>query len=310
MNINMNSAGDANKKKAGWAVIAVIIIAAALLLNSMIFTVREDEIVLVTRFNEVVRLINEPGTREPGIRFKLPIIEDTRVYPKAKMFFNVSDLSLLTSDAISMIGNSFVVWRIDDPLEFMRVIGTISGAEGRLHTSTFSAMQRNIGRMTQYAIISAYEYGRDDLNRRIRDEVRLDAEAWGIEIVDVKIRRFDMQAENEQAVFNRMISDRERLAEYYRANGMLDANRIRNYVNQRADTIVSNARAEAAAIIAEGEEIYMRTLADAYNTPAREEFFLFIRGLEALRKSLSGGDGSNTIILDRNSELARILVAP
>ena len=290
------------KRKYGWIVAAVIIVAAIALINSMIFTVQEDQIALVSRFSEVIHVIDNAG-----LRFKLPI-DEVRFYPKVKMFHNVSDLSLLTRDTIAMIGNSFVVWRIYDPVLFFRTVQTVSTAEVRLGNSTFSAMQRTISAMTQNAIISAYEAGRDALNQTIRDIVREEALEYGVEIVDLKIRRFDLPAENEQAVFRRMISDREQLAEQFRADGIYQANLIRNEVNMNVGIIVSDASAEAERIIAAGEEEYMRMLSEAYNTPAREEFFLFLRGLEALRESLSGGD--NTVILDRESALAQILLRP
>jgi len=302
MNMNTNT-GGAGRKNYKWVLWAVIIVAAIILFNSVIFTVQEDQIALVSRFSEVVREIDHAG-----IQFKLPFVEEVTIYPKAMMYYNVAYMSLLTSDTIAMVGNCFVVWRIADPRAFLRAVGTVSTAESRLHRSTLSAMQRTISGMTQYDIISAYEKGRDHLNQTIRDIVREEALEYGVEIVDVKIRRFDLPPENEQAVFRRMISDREQLAERFRADGMYQANRIRNDVDRRVGIIVSDARAEAAQIIAEGEEEYMRILSEAYYTPEREEFFLFIRGLEALRESLSGSD--NTVILDRDSALAQILLRP
>ena len=303
-NMNMNrSTGSSARKSYKWVIWAVIVVAIIILFNSIVFTVQEDQIALVSRFSAVVREIDQAG-----IQFKLPFIEEVRIYPKAMMYYNVAYMSLLTSDTIAMVGNCFVVWRIADPVLFLQTVTTLRTAEGRLHRSTLSAMQRTISGMTQYDIISAYEQGRDYLNQTIRDIVRAEALEYGVEIVDVKIRRFDLPPENEQAVFRRMISDRERLAEYFRAGGMYEANRIKNEVNRDVGIIVSDARAEAERIIAEGEEEYMRMLSEAYNTPEREEFFLFIRGLEALRESLSGGD--NTVILDRDSALAQILIRP
>jgi membrane protease subunit HflC len=163
--------------------------------------------------------------------------------------------------------------------------------------------------MTQHEIISAYERGRDNLNQTISSIVRAEALEYGVGIVDIKIRRFDLPAENEQAVFSRMISDRDQLAERFRADGRLEANLIKNEVNMNVGIIVSDARAEAERIIAEGEAEYMRILSEAYNTPAREEFFLFLRGLEFVRESLSAGE-DNTVILDADSALAQILTRP
>ena len=296
------------KKKNTWVIPVILIVLIIILLNMMLFTVKEDEIALVVRFSRIERVINESEKIEAGLHFKLPFVEEVRKYPKPKIFYDVPLLNVLTADTIAMIADSFVVWRINDPFMFFQVVGTVSNAESRLDASTFSALQRTISSMRQSDIISAYERSRDQFNQTISNIVREEALEYGIEIVDVKVKRFDLPTENEQAVFRRMISDREQLATQFRASGIYDANIIRNETDRDKGIIVSDARAAAERIIAEGEEEYMRILADAYNTPERQEFFSFIRGLDAVRESLSGGD--NTVILDRDSILAQILMSP
>ena len=290
-------------KTTKWLIPGILIILAVILINSMLFTVEEDEIALVVRFSAIQYEITEAG-----LHLKIPFIEEVKKYPKPKIFYDVTPLTVLTSDTINMIADSYVIWRIDEPSEFFRTVGTVSNAESRLDTSTFSALQRTISSMRQSDIISAYERSRDQFNQTISDIVRTEARDYGIEIIDVKVKRFDLPPENEQAVFLRMISDREQLATQFRASGIYDANIIRNETDRDKGIIVSDARAEAERILAEGEEEYMRILADAYNTPEREEFFRFVRGLEAIRESLRGGD--NTVILDSDSALAQILAAP
>ena len=304
MDTNINYSNKKKKARAGWVAPVIIIALLIILLNMVLFTVKEDEIALVVRFSRIERVIDN----SPGLHFKMPFIEDVRKYPKPKIFYDVPLLNVLTADTIAMIADSFVVWRINDPFMFFQVVGTVSNAESRLDASTFSALQRTISSMRQSEIISAYERSRDQFNQTITNIVKEEALEYGIEIIDFKVKRFDLPSENEQAVFSRMISDREQLATQFRASGIYDANIIRNETDRDKGIIVSDARAAAERIIAEGEEEYMKILADAYNTSERQEFFSFIRGLDAVKASMSGGD--NTVILDRESILAQILTAP
>jgi membrane protease subunit HflC len=292
------------KKSMAWVLPGILIVMATILLSSILFTVQEDEIALVVRFSRIERVIDD----SPGLHFKLPFIEEVRKLPKPKIFYDVPLLNVLTSDTIAMIADSFVIWRIYDPFLFFQVVNTVSNAESRLDASTFSALQRTISAQRQSEIISAYERSRDLFNQTIANIVREEALEYGIEIIDVKVKRFDLPLENEQAVFRRMISDREQLATQFRATGIYDANIIRNTTDRDKGIIVSDARAEAERIRAEGEEEYMRILANAYYSPERQEFFRFVRGLDAVRESLRGGD--NTVILDRDSIIAQILVSP
>ena len=123
---------------------------------------------------------------------------------------------------------------------------------------------------------------------------------------DVKIKRFDLPDSNQNAVYTRMISERNQMAEKYTANGNLEASKIRNDVDKQVNIIVSNAEAEAAVLEAEGEAEYMRLLAEAYDTKDKQEFYEFILALDALKASLTGDN--KTIILDKNSDLAKILM--
>ena len=133
------------------------------------------------------------------------------------------------------------------------------------------------------------------------------AKSYGIEIVDVKIKRFDLPLSNENAVYERMISERTQMASYT-ANGKYEASLIRNDVDKKVNIIISNAKAEAAKLVAEGEAEYMRMLAEAYNTPDKQAFYEFTLSLEALKDSLKGGN--KTIILGSDSALADLVSSP
>jgi membrane protease subunit HflC len=140
----------------------------------------------------------------------------------------------------------------------------------------------------------------------IATDVDGEADKYGIAVVDVKIKRFDLPDSNLNAVYHRMISERNQMAEKYTADGNYEASLIRNDVEKQVNILVSNAQAEAAKLEAEGEAEYMRLLAEAYNTADKKEFYEFTLALDALRESLTGSE--KTVVLDAESELAKILM--
>jgi len=293
-----------------WAAPVIVIIAIIFLLSSMLYTVRENEYALIVRFSKVVNTEGSPG---PGLHFKAPLIDEVKYYPKTKLFYDINRSDVLTSDAKAMSVDSFVVWRISDPFVFYQRLGTTIAAEARLDAIAYNALKNIIGTFEQNRIISSIsladdEKSRNSLNNAITNQSKENAAEFGIEVIDVKIKAFELPTDNEQSVFRRMISDRERVAEFEKAEGQKEANIIKNEVDKNVNITVSDAEAAAKNIIAEGEAEYMRILAEAYNTPEREEFYNFMRGLEALKTSLGGKN--KTVILDKDSLLAQILVGP
>ena len=146
---------------------------------------------------------------------------------------------------------------------------------------------------------------RNEIYANIATDVDTLARTYGIRVEDVKIKQFDLPESNLNAVYNRMISERNQMAEKYTADGNYEASIIRNDVDKKVNIIVSDAEAEAAKLVAEGEAEYMRLLAEAYDTREKQEFYEFSLALDALKASLKGDE--KTVILDGDSELARIL---
>jgi membrane protease subunit HflC len=164
-----------------------------------------------------------------------------------------------------------------------------------------------LGSLKQSDIINMNDGGeRNDIYESITTTVNAQAKSYGIEVEDVKIKRFDLPESNQNAVYTRMISERNQMAEKFTANGNYEASKIVNDVDKQVNIIVSNAEAQAAVLEAEGEAEYMRLLAEAYNTKDKQEFYEFILALDALKASLTGDE--KTIILDQNSALAQVLM--
>jgi membrane protease subunit HflC len=163
-----------------------------------------------------------------------------------------------------------------------------------------------MSKMAQADIINMNDGAeRNDIYEGIASDVDTEANKYGIEVVDVKIKRFDLPESNLNAVYNRMISERNQMAEKYTADGNYEASIIRNDVDKQVNIMVSNAQAEAAKLEAEGEAEYMRLLAEAYDSADEKDFYEFTLALDALKKSLNGTE--KTVILDESSDLAKIL---
>ena len=176
-----------------------------------------------------------------------------------------------------------------------------------MDAAIYNALKNIIGTMKQDEIITeTVEGGRNDLNIKVYEKVKEYTATYGIEITDVKIKRFDLPAENESAVYERMIAERNQITQKYIAEGKAEATKIRNRADLDVNVLISDANVKAEMLVAEGESEYMRLLAEAYNTADKQEFFTFMRSLDALKASLTGE--SKTVILSADSELAKILM--
>ena len=286
-------------KKTIIAIVIVLILAIGL--TGCLYTVREDQYACTFRFSEIV-----DTTDTPGLHFKVPFVDSVKYFSKATQFYDIPPSEVLTSDKQNMTVDCYILWSISDPQQFYRALGTTGKAEERLNAITYNALKNAMGRLAQADIINMNPGGeRNNIYESITTTVDNQAAAYGIHVEDVKIKQFDLPDSNLNAVYSRMISERNQMAEKYTADGNYDASIIRNEVDKQVNIIVSNAEAEAAKLEAEGEAEYMRMLAEAYNTADKKEFYEFILALDALQQSLTGSE--KTIILDADSDLAQIL---
>ncbi len=186
-------------------------------------------------------------------------------------------------------------------------MGTTTVAEERLDAITYNALKTAMGTLAQADIINMNDGAeRNEIYEGITTTVDAQAKAYGIKVEDVKIKQFDLPDSNLNAVYTRMISERNQMAEKYTADGNYKASVLRNDVDKQVNILVSNAEAEAAKLVAEGEAEYMKRLAAAYDTPEKKDFYEFTLALDALKQSLTGEE--KTVILDEDSELAKILM--
>ena len=286
-------------KKTVLAIVIVLLLVIGL--SASIYTVREDQYACTFRFSEIVNT-----TETPGLHFKVPFLDTVKYFTKATQFYDIPPSEVLTSDKQNMTVDCYILWQISDPQQFYRALGTTAKAEERLNAITYNALKNAMGTLAQADIINMEDGGkRNEIYDGIATTVNEKAVVYGINVLDVKIKRFDLPESNLNAVYSRMISERNQMASKFTADGNYEASIIRNDVDKQVNILVSNAQAAAAKLEAEGEGEYMRLLAEAYDSQDKKDFYEFILALDALKQSLTGEE--KTIILDQDSQLAQIL---
>ena len=292
------------KKNITKIMITVLVLLAAVCLLGSMYSVAENEYACVVRFAKIVDTIDTAG-----LHFKIPFIDNIRFFPRDVQLYDINPSEVLTSDKKNMTVDSYVLWEISDPLTFFQTVGTMGEAERRLDAATYTTLKNVMGTLEQNAIINQEDGGeRNKIYDSIGREVAEITTQYGINVVDVKIKRLDLPADNEQAVYSRMISERNQIAEKYRADGEYEASIIINDVDKQVNIIISDAQAAAAKLEAEGEAEYMRMLAAAFNTPDKKNFYQFTLALDALRASLTGQD--KTVVLGADADLVKMLISP
>ena len=282
--------------------IVAIFVLVVVLGSTCFYTVREDQFACVFRFSEIVST-----TGEPGLHFKMPFVDKVQYISKAPQQYDNPPSEVPTFAKQNMPVDCNILWKIADPPQFYRALGTTAKAEDRLDSITYGAVKREMGKLAQADIINMEDGAlRNEIYVGIATIVSESARTYGIIVEDVKIKQFDLPESNLNAVYQRMISERNQMAEKFTADGDKEANLIINEVNKIVNITISNAEAEAAKLIAEGEAEYMRMLAEAYNSQEKKDFYEFTLALDALKASLTGEE--KTVILDADSDLAKILM--
>ena len=283
-------------------IIGVIALLLVILAASSMYTVQENQSACIFRFSEIVST-----TDTAGLHFKIPFIDTVEHFTKATQLYDIPPSEVLTSDKQNMTVDCYILWSITDPQQFYRSLGSIGKAEERLNAITYNALKTTMGTLAQADIINMNDGAeRNEIYDGIAGTVNTEAVKYGIFVEDVKIKQFDLPDSNLNAVYTRMISERNQMAEKYTAEGNKEATLTRNEVDKTVNILISNAEADAAKLVAEGEAEYMRLLAEAYNSDDKKAFYEFTLALDALKASLNGDE--KVIILDENSELAKILM--
>ena len=285
------------KKNIGKAFGIVVVVAALIVVLNSAFVIRENQYGIVKEFGKIEKVI-----AEPGLYFKLPIMQEVDTVSKELLLYDIAKSDVITKDKKSMIVDSFVLWRITDPKVFAQTLNSSTvNAEGRIDVAVYNAVKSVISSMTQNDIMAARG---QELTNHIMNNATSSIGQYGIEIATVEIKLLDLPEDNKDAVFERMISERQNIAATYTAEGNAEAQVIRNTTDKEASLLISEANKQAEILKAEGEAEYMRIMSEAYNDAAKADFYSFTRSLDAVKNAIRGGD--KTIILDKDSPLVQI----
>lgn len=300
--VNINERGGSfqwrNYTKLG--ILLVIIIAALAILFSNLFVVKEGEYKVIRQFGEVVRIESEPG-----LSYKIPFIQSVTTLPKYQMTYDVSEAEINTRDKKVMIIDNYAVWRIEDPKKMIANARTLEGAEARMEEFIYSVTRSELGQLNYDEIINDEKSSRGSLNDQITDKVNelLSNDNYGVTVTDVRIKRTDLPAENEQSVYTRMISERQSTAQEYLSKGDAQKNIIIAETDRNVREILAKAQADAEEIRAEGEA----GAAKVYNEAFAKDpsFYSLYRTLESYKKTING---ETVIVLPSDSPYARLLM--
>lgn len=287
------------RKKIGKAVGVIAALAVVIGLGNSIVVTYENEYKLIREFGRVSRVLDTSG-----ISFKIPFIQRADTIPKEILLYDLPASDVITMDKKTMMTDSYVLWKITDPLKFAQTLNSsITNAERRIDTVVYNSIKIVISSMSQNDVISSRD---GELSQDIMENIGESMGQYGIELLEVETKRLDLPADNKEAVYERMISERDKIAATYTAEGKSEAKVIQNTTDREIAISISNAQAEAANTTAAGEAEYMRILAEAYSTPERAEFYAFTRALDAAKASLTGDN--NTLILPADSPIASIFM--
>ena len=271
--------------------------AVVIAVGASVTVTQQNEYKLIRQFGKVDRVISSSG-----ISFKIPFIESTQSLPKETLLYDLVASDVITKDKKTMISDSYVLWKISDPLKFAQTLNSsVESGESRINTAVYNATKNAISSMSQDQVITSRD---GELSDMVMEAIGTNMDQYGIELLKFETKQLDLPDDNKEAVYERMISERDNIAATYKAEGNSEAKVIRNKTDKEVAIQISDAKKQAEILGAEGEQEYMKILAQAYGEEDRSEFYSFVRSLDALKTSMKGED--KTVILSADSPIAQI----
>lgn len=324
-------------KKVWKTLILIFVFVVLISASGAFYTTMENEYSVVKQFGKIVQTNNTAG-----LRLKIPFIQTVNYVPKALQIYDLPSSEVITSDKKTMIVDAYVLWDVTDAKAYTQTLNASSStAQGRIDVIVYNAIKTTISSVTQEELIASrdtatkIETTNEDggdietndiesqkmdeegniideeeeveiivISDRLKKHIGNQCDQYGIDIQDVKIKVLDLPDENKEAVYNRMITERNNIAAAYKAQGESEAQIIRNTTDAEVSVMLSEAQAKADATVAEGEAEYMRILSEAYNDAGKADFYLFSLQLDTIRESVT--NGNTTVFLDKNSPVAQI----
>ena len=271
--------------------------AVVVAVGASVTVTQQNEYKLIRQFGKVDSVISSSG-----ISFKIPFIESTQSLPKETLLYDLAASDVITKDKKTMISDSYVLWKISDPLKFAQTLNSsVESGESRINTAVYNATKNAISSMSQDQVITSRD---GELSDMVMEAIGTNMDQYGIELLKFETKQLDLPDDNKEAVYERMISERDNIAATYKAEGNSEAKVIRNKTDKEVAIQISDAKKQAEILEAEGEQEYMKILAQAYGEDDRSEFYSFVRSLDALKISMKGED--KTVILSADSPIAQI----
>jgi modulator of FtsH protease HflC len=274
-------------------ILALIVLVVIVGSNSM-FRVWETEQVVVTKFGKPVRIVSEPG-----LHFRMPFVHKLRVFERRLLDYDSAPTEVLTQDKKTLFVDNYAKWRISDPLKVLQTVQNEMGAQARLSDIIYSEIRTELGRHAFHDIISAKRAEIMETVTRKCNEITQD---YGIDVLDVRIKRADLPQENENAIFARMEAERKRIANQYRSEGEEEALKIRAETDKQAVIIMAESERKSQEINGEGDAEATKIYASAYNRD--RGFYELVRTLEAYDVAI---DSTTTVILSPDAEFFKYL---
>ncbi len=272
----------------------IIVVALILILSGSMFTVNMKQNAIVLQFQEYKETITKPG-----LYFKIPLIQEVRFFTKMLLVLDAPPADIITKDKKTMVIDNFSMWRIQDPLLFLQTLQSERAGESRLDDIIKSELRVELG---THDLIDVVTITREEIMAKVTVEANLKAAEYGIEVLDVRIKRADLPEDNAQKVFGRMRSERERIAKKYRSEGAEEATKIRAGTDKEKVILIAQAYRKEQEIRGNGDARATKIYADAYNRD--REFYAFMRSMQAYKNSLQTG---TTVLLSEKSDFLRYL---
>jgi membrane protease subunit HflC len=274
---------------AGGIVLAVLLISVF----SAFFTVDQTQLALVLQFGEPRQVISEPG-----LKVKVPFVQNVLFFDKRLLNVDPPEQEVIMADQKRIDADAYARFRIVDPLAFYQAVVNEDGARSQLGAVINSSMRRVLGSVPLASILSPE---RDHIMASIQQEVTDAAKRFGVQVVDVRLRRADLPEQTSQAIYQRMISERQREAKQYRAEGAQQGLEIRAKADRDKVVLLAEAANKAQGTRGEGDAASIKIYADAFGKDP--QFFAFYRSMEAYREAL--GNSDTTMVLSPDSEFFR-----
>ena len=275
----------------------IIIVLILIVANLSLFIVDETRQAIVLQLGKPIKAI-----QQPGLNWKLPFIQNVVYFEDRLLVYDAAPTEIITKDKKTLIVDNYARWKITDPLKFLQTVRDLNGAQARLDDIIYSELRVDLGLFDMTEIVSEI---REEIMERVTKISNEKSATYGIEIVDVRIKRVDLPPENEKFIFDRMKAERERIAKQYRAEGQEESAKIIAETEKEKTIILAEAYKTAETTRGEGDAEAVKIYAQSFNKDP--EFYKFLRTLDAYKITFKD---KTTALLSADSEFLKYLSNP